>query len=56
MIRELTILITADGQIKIFGDDMPSLEELIALVGRQAIDEELAGLGLDPRLNEHLCG
>lgn len=56
MIRQLAILITPDGQIKIFADDMPNLEELIALVGRPAIDEELAGLGLDPELNEHLCG
>lgn len=56
MTRELVILITSDGQIKIFAEDMPGLEELVALIGQPAIDKELAELGFDIRLNEHLCG
>lgn len=34
MIRQLDILVTAEGTIKIHGDDLPDLEELEALLGQ----------------------
>ena len=39
MIRQLDILITKDGTIKIHGDDLPELAELEELLGKQAEPE-----------------
>lgn len=56
MMRELVIMITPAGEIWIFADDMPDLSDLVETVGQPAIDDELKALGLEPELNQHLCG
>lgn len=56
MTRELVITVTPTGEIRIFADDMPELDQLVAMVGQPAIDEELEALGLNPGLNHKLCG
>lgn len=56
MIRQLTVIITPQGKIEIAGDDLPDFEELVALIGPQALDEALCQAGLDVALNSHLCG
>jgi hypothetical protein len=56
MIRNLTVIVTQDGRIEMAGDDLPDLDDLEALIGPQPVDEALRAIGLDVRLNSHLCG
>lgn len=53
MTREVSILITPEGEIKIAGDDLPDgwQEILEAMVGPQPVHEQLGDL-----INVHLCG
>ena len=56
MMRQVTVIITADGQIKLSGDDLPDLRPLEDMLGTQEIDDDLRQLGLDTEINSHLCG
>lgn len=51
MIRQLDILITEDGKIKVHGDDLPDMDALAELLGEQtepAVEQIIS--------NYRLCG